>query len=221
MSAPDRRGSLQRDHERSIDPPEMTTAERCAIERISAAPGLPMPTTLMRRIDRLFTGWPFLGSRLMTAMLNGEGCRINRKRVQRLMRKMGIAPLGPKPRTTKPAQDRVPERGGRCPASPGPLQAAGGSSRWATGIATSSILSKRRISPPEKVRWAKSPLGLSRGSWTCATAPATDRRGVLMGRARRERSVLRSRMGYGRHCRQVGHFYIHNGDDSAFVCERG
>lgn len=36
-------------------------------------------------------------------MLNGEGCRINRKRMQRLRRKMGIAALGPKPRTTKPA----------------------------------------------------------------------------------------------------------------------
>ncbi|PDT64751.1 hypothetical protein CO683_36430 [Bradyrhizobium ottawaense] len=57
----------------------------------------------MRRIDQLFTAWPFLGSRQMTAMLNGEGRRINRKRVQRLMRKMGIAALGPKPRTTKPA----------------------------------------------------------------------------------------------------------------------
>jgi putative transposase len=36
-------------------------------------------------------------------MLRGEGHAINRKRVQRLMRKMGIAALGPKPRTTKPA----------------------------------------------------------------------------------------------------------------------
>ncbi|WP_082653661.1 IS3 family transposase [Bradyrhizobium pachyrhizi] len=33
----------------------------------------------------------------MTAVLNGEGCRIHRKRVQRLMRKMGIAALGPSP----------------------------------------------------------------------------------------------------------------------------
>ncbi|MGY4592757.1 hypothetical protein ACVWXL_000503 [Bradyrhizobium sp. GM22.5] len=29
----------------------------------------------------------------MTAMVNGEGRRINRKRVQRLMRKMGVAAL--------------------------------------------------------------------------------------------------------------------------------
>jgi putative transposase len=58
---------------------------------------------LMRRIDELFTAWPFLGSRRMAVMLRAEGYGINRKRVQRLMRKMGIAALGPKPRTTKPA----------------------------------------------------------------------------------------------------------------------
>jgi len=58
---------------------------------------------LMRRIDELFTAWPFLGSRRMTAMLRAEGEKINRKRVQRLMRQMGIAALGPKPNTTKPA----------------------------------------------------------------------------------------------------------------------
>jgi hypothetical protein len=39
----------------------------------------------------------------MTEMLQAEGQAINRKRVQRLMRRMGIAALGPKPRTTKPA----------------------------------------------------------------------------------------------------------------------
>jgi putative transposase len=39
----------------------------------------------------------------MTAMLRAEGEVVNRKRVQRLMRRMGIAALGPKPRTTKPA----------------------------------------------------------------------------------------------------------------------
>jgi putative transposase len=60
-------------------------------------------SALLRRIDELFTRWPFLGSRRMTAMLRAEGRTINRKRVQRLMRRMGIVALGPKPRTTKPA----------------------------------------------------------------------------------------------------------------------
>jgi putative transposase len=58
---------------------------------------------LMRRIDALFMAWPFLGSRRMTAMLRADGLTVNRKRVQRLMRLMGIEALGPKPRTTKPA----------------------------------------------------------------------------------------------------------------------
>ena len=58
---------------------------------------------LMCRIDELYTARPFLGSRRMTALLRAEGHRVNRKRVQRLMRRVGIAALGPKPRTTKPA----------------------------------------------------------------------------------------------------------------------
>ena len=60
----------------------------------------------MRRIDELFTAWPFLGSRRMTAMLRAEGVFVNRKRVQRLMRLMGITALGPKPR---PASPRRPQ----------------------------------------------------------------------------------------------------------------
>jgi putative transposase len=58
---------------------------------------------LMRRIDELFTQFPFLGSRRLALMLGEQGLPINRKRMQRLMRQMGIAALGPKPRTTKPA----------------------------------------------------------------------------------------------------------------------
>src|SRR5512132_948060 len=57
----------------------------------------------MRRIDALFMVWPFLGSRRMTAMLRAEGLTVNRKRVQRVQRLMGIAALGPKPKTSRPA----------------------------------------------------------------------------------------------------------------------
>jgi hypothetical protein len=52
---------------------------------------------LTRRIDELFTAWPFLGSRRMTAMVRAEGVSVNRERVHRLMRLMGIAALWPKP----------------------------------------------------------------------------------------------------------------------------
>jgi putative transposase len=104
MSAPDRRAKLDRDH------PQLSIRRQCAMLGLarSGVYRLPRPANdddlrLMRRIDELFTRWPFLGSRRMTAMLRAEGIPINRKRVQRLMRGMGIAALGPKPRTTKPA----------------------------------------------------------------------------------------------------------------------
>ena len=57
----------------------------------------------MRLIEERFTDWPFLGSRRIAVMLREKGYSMNHKRVQRLMRKMGIAALGPKPRTTEPA----------------------------------------------------------------------------------------------------------------------
>jgi putative transposase len=104
MSAPDRRAKLDRDHA------SLSVRRQCTMLGIarSGVYRLPRPANdddlaLLRRIDELFTRWPFLGSRRMTAMLRAEGRTINRKRVRRLMRRMGIAALGPKPRTTKPA----------------------------------------------------------------------------------------------------------------------
>jgi hypothetical protein len=57
---------------------------------------------LMRRIDELHLKWPFYGSRRMVFELNQAGHGINRKRVQRLMRVMGIEALVPRPGTTRP-----------------------------------------------------------------------------------------------------------------------
>lgn len=58
---------------------------------------------LMKRIDALHLEWPFLGSRRISDALADDGLMVNRKRVQRLMRLMGITALYPKPRTTQPA----------------------------------------------------------------------------------------------------------------------
>jgi len=58
---------------------------------------------LMRRIDELHLQLPFYGSRRMTFELNKEDRGVNRKRVQRLMRVMGIEALVPRPGTSKPA----------------------------------------------------------------------------------------------------------------------
>lgn len=58
---------------------------------------------LMRRIDELYTRYPFYGSRKIRDHLRREGYKVNRKRVQRLMRKMGLASIAPKPNTSQPA----------------------------------------------------------------------------------------------------------------------
>jgi putative transposase len=60
---------------------------------------------LMRLIDEQFTKTPFYGSRRMTASLERSGEPVNRKRVQRLMARMGLEALFPKPRTTIAAPD--------------------------------------------------------------------------------------------------------------------
>jgi putative transposase len=61
----------------------------------------------MRRIDEQSLKTPFYGSRRMALTLSGPEEPINRKRVQRLMRVMGIEALHPKPRTTTPAEGGV------------------------------------------------------------------------------------------------------------------
>lgn len=57
---------------------------------------------LMKEIDRLFTKWPFYGSRKILLELRNAGHAVNRKRVQRLMQLMGLQALVPGPHTSKP-----------------------------------------------------------------------------------------------------------------------
>jgi putative transposase len=56
---------------------------------------------LMELIDREYTAHPFLGSRGIRRFLRREGHAINRKRVQRLMRLMGLEAVYPKPRLSR------------------------------------------------------------------------------------------------------------------------
>jgi len=105
MSKPDREAMLDRDHavlsiRRQCS---LLSLARSGVYRSKRAANDDADLVLMRRIDELFTKWPFYGSRRMTVTLRAEGWALNRKRVQRLMRQMGIVALGPKPGTSKPA----------------------------------------------------------------------------------------------------------------------
>ena len=59
---------------------------------------------LMRRIDEMYLKRPFYGSRRLLDWLQDEGFTVNRKRVQRLMRQMGMVAIYPKARTSKPGK---------------------------------------------------------------------------------------------------------------------
>ena len=54
---------------------------------------------LMRRLDELHLEHPVYGSRKLTVLLRREGLAINRKRVVRLLRVMGIEAIYAKPQT--------------------------------------------------------------------------------------------------------------------------
>jgi putative transposase len=57
---------------------------------------------LMRLIDEQYLKNPSWGSRSMRNYLRRQGYKVNRKRVQRLMRIMGIEAIYPKPKTSRP-----------------------------------------------------------------------------------------------------------------------
>jgi putative transposase len=59
----------------------------------------------MKLIDRQYLATPFYGARKMAAWLGSQGQRVNRKRVQRLMRLMGLRAVYRRPGTTKPATE--------------------------------------------------------------------------------------------------------------------
>jgi putative transposase len=104
MSTPDRRALLDR-ASRTVSVRRQCVLlglARSGVYRVSPPPNAG-DLALIRKIDELFTAYPFLGSRRMAQMLGSKEQPINRKRMQRLMRKMGIAALGPKPGTSKPA----------------------------------------------------------------------------------------------------------------------
>ena len=87
----------------------LSVRRQCELLRISrsglyyeAAVTSPEELALMRSIDELHLKYPFYGSRKISQTLRAEQQDVNRKRVQRLMRLMGLEAMAPKPGTSKP-----------------------------------------------------------------------------------------------------------------------
>jgi putative transposase len=83
----------------------LSVSQQCELLELSRSSYYYEPATasvenlaLMAQIDREYTKHPFFGSRRMTTWLRSAGHEVNRKRVQRLMRLMGLEAVYPKPR---------------------------------------------------------------------------------------------------------------------------
>ncbi|MCB2263351.1 MAG: IS3 family transposase [Candidatus Thiosymbion ectosymbiont of Robbea hypermnestra] len=95
-----------------IDPnhPDLSIARQCELIGLSRASYYHMPygvaseenVRYLRLLDEQYLRTPFYGSRQMTRWLVSQGYPVNRKRVQRLMRTMGIQGTVPGPHTSRP-----------------------------------------------------------------------------------------------------------------------
>lgn len=65
----------------------------------------PETLEMMNKIDKIFTQYPFFGSRQITATLRNQGVTIDRHRVRRLMMKMGLEAIYKRPNTSKAHPD--------------------------------------------------------------------------------------------------------------------
>src|SRR6516162_6872982 len=104
MSRAERRALVER------EAPALPISRQCRLLSVSRASIYCRPAlvsaedcTLMALIDRQYLVRPYYGSRRMAAWLVTQGHRVNRKRVQRLMRLVGLAAIYQRPNTSKPA----------------------------------------------------------------------------------------------------------------------
>ena len=91
--------------------PSLPVTRRCELLEVARSTAYYRPCrvsdadlALMRLIDEIHLELPFYGSGRLRDELETQGHRVNRKRVRRVMRQMGLAALYPKPRTSVPGR---------------------------------------------------------------------------------------------------------------------
>ena len=94
--------------------PELSVRQQCELLGLNrstlyyeAVPETAENLSLMRLIDEEYTKHPFYGSRKMTKWLVEQGHEVNRKRVQRLLRVMGLEAIYPKPKLSAGGNHKV------------------------------------------------------------------------------------------------------------------
>jgi putative transposase len=104
MSRAERRALIERED------PALPVMQQCRLLAVSRSSVYRRPAevseedrAIMALIDRQYLARPYYGSRRMAAWLATQGHPVNRKRVQRLMRLMGLVAIYQRPNTSKPA----------------------------------------------------------------------------------------------------------------------
>ncbi len=103
MSHGRRVATVQTDH------PRLSITRQCELVGIARSSfyytgkgETPLNLKLMRLIDEQFLATPWYGSRQMARYLRRQGYNVGRKRIRRLMRKMGLVPIYQAPMTSQP-----------------------------------------------------------------------------------------------------------------------
>jgi putative transposase len=106
MSRAERRALIERED------PALPIFQQCRLLAVSRSSVYRRPAevseedrAIMALIDRQYLARPYYGSRRMAAWLATQGHPVNRKRVQRLMRLMGLVAVYQRPNTSKPAPE--------------------------------------------------------------------------------------------------------------------
>jgi putative transposase len=104
MSRADRRALVERED------PVLPISQQCRLLAVSRSSIYRKPAevseqdrAIMALIDRQYLARPYYGSRRMAAWLATQGHLVNRKRVRRLMRLIGLVAILQRPNTSKPA----------------------------------------------------------------------------------------------------------------------
>jgi len=106
MSRAERRALVEREN------PAVPVTQQCRLLAVSRSSVYRRPTevsdgdrAIMALIDRQYLERPYYGSRRMAAWLVRQGHAVNRKRVRRLMRLIGLVAIYQRPNTSKPAAE--------------------------------------------------------------------------------------------------------------------
>ncbi len=112
MSRAERRALVER------TAPSLPVSQQCRLLAVSRSSVYRRPAkvgeedlAIMVLIDRQYLARPYYGSRRMAAWLATQGHMVNRKRVQRLMRLMGLVAIYQRPNTIEALEDALSQHG--------------------------------------------------------------------------------------------------------------